>query len=969
MFPGRSPRRLPRKVRRSFRRTRLQLETLETRLAPATLTVLNTNDSGPGSLRQAILDANSTGGDNTVNFAAAVTGTVDLQTALPDLTSNIDLEGPGADKLTVHRSSAAGTPQFHIFNIPQATVTIAGLTLANAFFDGFDYDRGSGGAIFNSGTLTVTDSIFTGNTTGWSGGGIFNKWSLVVTNSTFVDNNSTSGGAITNAYGVSIATVSNCTFIGNSAKWGGGAIYNAATLTIDHDTFSGNNTQQDGGAIYSDAGKLTVSNSVFTANSAGLDGGGIYAGYFLLEITQSTIRDNSASRSGGAIAVAGYGGSIIDSTISGNSAGENGGGISNDTGGYILDLTNSTVTRNVCHGSGGGIYSRGSSRAIIQNATIAQNTVISDSTGGGHGGGIETAGALDLGNSIVAENSAPVAPDVGADLSRTTGLSSVGLSRVGHNLIGDGSGATGFDRTDLVGTSLSPIDPKLGPLQDNGGPTFTEALLPGSPAIDTGDGTEPYLPTYDQRGNPFARVSGRSVDIGAFEVQQPPSADLDLAMSVLPGLQQFVGRLVTYTLTVLNNGPDPATGVQLMDALPAGIRFIGATMTQGTFTEVDGTVNFQLGSLAVGSAASMTVVVAPAVAGDVTNTASVRASEDDPSLANNTATVRIFVEPSADLALTPAAAIDRGVAGEILTFTLTARNNGPYPATNVRVTDILPVGVHFVLAAASQGTFTQQQRVLTFQLGDLSVGSSAVVAVVLVPTQAVAITNVSTIQGNEPDPNLANDTVIQSIPIGSPSDPLTAFVIALYRDVLDRAPDAAGLGAWVQALYRGTPTTTVVRGFWESPERRGLQIDQLYATYLHRAADSAGRAGWVQALMLGMSEADVTRQFLLSQEYSATHTTAADFVNGLYADLFNRAGDANGAALWQGVLVAGVSKDLVVRAFLDSDEAYIDTVDRYYLSYLHQRPSPALERGWVTQLRSHFIGTDQLAEALLLSDT
>jgi hypothetical protein len=92
-------------------------------------------------------------------------------------------------------------------------------------------------------------------------------------------------------------------------------------------------------------------------------------------------------------------------------------------------------------------------------------------------------------------------------------------------------------------------------------------------------------------------------------------------------------------------------------------------------------------------------------------------------------------------------------------------------------------------------------------------------------------------------------------------------------------------------------------------------------------------------------------------------------VNGLYADLFNRAGDPSGAALWQGVLVAGVSKDLVVRAFLDSDEAYMNTVDRYYLSYLHQRPSSALERGWATQLRSHFIGTDQLAEALLLSDT
>src|SRR2546427_7806547 len=273
MFFGRSPRRPRHKERRSLRSYRLHLEALEPRLAPATLTVVNTNDSGPGSLRQAILDANSTGSDNTINFAADVTGTIDLQAALPDLTSNIDLEGPGADKLTLHRSSAEGMPKFHIFNIPGGTVTIAGLTLANAAFDGIDYDRGSGGAIFSSAALTVEDSVFTGNSTGWSGGGIFNKWSLVVTNSTFVDNSSTSGGAITNAYGVSTATVSNCTFIGNSGKYAGGAIVNAATLTISKDIFSGNRTLQgSGGAISSDTGKLTVSDSVFTGNSAGLDG-------------------------------------------------------------------------------------------------------------------------------------------------------------------------------------------------------------------------------------------------------------------------------------------------------------------------------------------------------------------------------------------------------------------------------------------------------------------------------------------------------------------------------------------------------------------------------------------------------------------------------------------------------------------------------------------------------------------------
>jgi Domain of unknown function (DUF4214) len=122
---------------------------------------------------------------------------------------------------------------------------------------------------------------------------------------------------------------------------------------------------------------------------------------------------------------------------------------------------------------------------------------------------------------------------------------------------------------------------------------------------------------------------------------------------------------------------------------------------------------------------------------------------------------------------------------------------------------------------------------------------------------------------------------------------------------------------------------------------------------------------WVQALMLGMSEADVTRQFLRSQEYESTRATAVDFVNGLYADLFLRAGDPSGTALWQGLLAAGVSRDSVVQAFLNSDEAYIRSVDRYYITYLHNIPSAAAERAWVTQLQSHFIGTDQLAEALL----
>jgi hypothetical protein len=90
------------------------------------------------------------------------------------------------------------------------------------------------------------------------------------------------------------------------------------------------------------------------------------------------------------------------------------------------------------------------------------------------------------------------------------------LTSLGHNLIGIGSGGSGYAPTDLVGTSTNPIDPKLGPLQDNGGPTWTMALLPGSPAIGAGGPTDSE---WDQRGPGYARTVNGATDIGAYEVQ------------------------------------------------------------------------------------------------------------------------------------------------------------------------------------------------------------------------------------------------------------------------------------------------------------------------------------------------------------------------------------------------------------------------------------------------------------------
>ena len=103
------------------------------------------------------------------------------------------------------------------------------------------------------------------------------------------------------------------------------------------------------------------------------------------------------------------------------------------------------------------------------------------------------------------------------------------LNSLGHNLIGDGSGGSGYAATDLVGTSASPIDPMLGPLQDNGGPTWTMALLPGSPALGAGG---PSDNEWDQRGPGYARTVNGMTDIGAYEVQPSGAGAAALAMRV-----------------------------------------------------------------------------------------------------------------------------------------------------------------------------------------------------------------------------------------------------------------------------------------------------------------------------------------------------------------------------------------------------------------------------------------------------
>jgi hypothetical protein len=231
---------------------------------------------------------------------------------------------------------------------------------------------------------------------------------------------------------------------------------------------------------------LTIQNTTISENTVAGSGwgGGVYNTGSLTAIN-STIRGNTGSFGGG---ISG-GATIINCTISGNSALFEGGGI--DGGGTISNCTISGNRTTVGHSRGGGI----SGGFTITNSTISENVSV-------NGGNICATGTVQLGNTIL--NSGAIFLLGGT------------VTSDGYNISSDNGGGFLTGPGDQINT-----DPLLGPLQDNGGPTLTHALLPGSPAINTGDPNFTPPPLYDQRGSPFVRVFDGRIDIGSFEVQLP----------------------------------------------------------------------------------------------------------------------------------------------------------------------------------------------------------------------------------------------------------------------------------------------------------------------------------------------------------------------------------------------------------------------------------------------------------------
>ena len=320
-----------------------------------------------------------------------------------------------------------------------------------------------------------------------SGGGILNWSALILNNSTVRDNT-----AISAVFGV---------------KGTGGGIESGgvgAQLTLNSSTVSGNTATYSAGGVHN-VGTVTLNSSTLSGNTAGSHGAG------LTNCCGGTATLNS-------------------STVSGNTAGDDGGGGGIFNSGQMI-ISNSTVSGNTATSHvGGGISNSGA--AVLNNSTLSGNTATI-------GGGIFTwgGGSTTLKNTIVA-NSSP------ADCSADGGT----ITSAGHNLIENTSGCTiGGD----TAGNITGVDPVLGPLADNGGPTKTHALLAGSPAIDAGS-TDCPPPFTDQRG--VARPQGAACDIGAYETLETiPTVSawglVVLTLLLLIGAKIWFARRATAAIT------------------------------------------------------------------------------------------------------------------------------------------------------------------------------------------------------------------------------------------------------------------------------------------------------------------------------------------------------------------------------------------------------------------------------------
>lgn len=649
------------RVRRPFG-TRLLLEKLEDRCTPSTLVV------------NSIADNMTPDNELTLREAIAIVNAGNLSGAGHVLTAAESGQIRGT--LGAHVTIAFGGPIFadatpDTITLVSGELAITGeVTILGTGADILSISGNNASRVFNitSATATITGMTISNGDVRDAGGGILNNGTL---------------------------TLTKCTVTDNKAAGDGGGILNNGTMHVANSIVSGNTAGHWGGGILNYGrlwqainGTLTLTNSILRGNTAGGAGGGIFNSHLAtVALRNSTVSGNTAGDGGGGILNDSAGTvTLLNCTVSGNTAGHWGGGIFNEETATTLTLLNCTISGNTAGVAGGGLFNNcdGTGTLTLSNCTITGNAAL-------EGGGII--------------NSNPSCNDSTDSALRRKIALRLKNTIVALNTGGDIAGPATDLGANLIGTSAAQL--KLGPLADNGGPTQTHALLPGSVAIDAGTGTDAFGNPVgtDQRG--VSRPQGRSSDIGAVEGNSAPllvdkvavRQDNDLSITIADGGTTAIpGTSVSYTIVVQNTGPTTATGANVTDAIPALLTnvtytAIGAGGAAGFTANGTGAI-YDTVTLPAGASITYTITgtVPASASGTLTCSAHVSIPDGflDSNPGNESATDTDVLIPHADLHITKTDGVTTVVPGTTVTYTIVVSNTGPSDAVGVWVQDIVP---------------------------------------------------------------------------------------------------------------------------------------------------------------------------------------------------------------------------------------------------------------------------------------
>jgi parallel beta-helix repeat protein len=981
------------------RTARLALEGLEARTVLTVFNVTTTADvlGGPAlSLRQAILDANLTGGPHTINLT--VPGTYQLTRfgnahdgtngALQILNPNLTINGLGAAVTVID-----GGGVDRVFDIERVGIALS--VPLSVTFNGVTIQHGLAGGNGNKGTdvngsttfgagiyspqvdLTLTNTVVAGNQAFNSGGGIW----------TDTGNVTITGGAVSD----------------NSADdEGGGLFTRSGAIALTNTTFAGNLAESSGGAVVIDsstsAGNLTIAGSTFSGNVAD-DGGGAIIDFSMVNkvsVTASTISDNTAESGGGGLEILAATFTIDHSTISNNTAGSTGGGIKDDfNSNQVLKITSSAVAGNTAGNDGGGIIS------IAASATFTSDSFSSNVAE--DGAGIDFSGiGLTLSSSHVDSNLAQNFAGGLSMLSRVNGSScTIAGSTLDDNRAASDDGGGSVQCTSLIVRNSSVSGNRTG--GSNGGldvqvttATFANVNVIGNVAGNGEGGLDLVQTTLTMTGCTIANNrSGNSVG-GMF-------AD---------GTATISGTIITGNHTAEAEGGLDFVGIQLS--------LVGVTITNNTaagsdggallFATNGGTVSnstisgnraaARAGGLEIDSSGGTLTITGCTISdnhagtdgGGVLHDGGGTLTLSNVTLFGNTAGVNgggIAHETTASALNLLNVTIDGNAA---------ANGGGVFsnqPTVNVRNTLIAGNAANAGQGPDVNGTFATQgfnfigvadaaSTGFTNGTSHDQVGSAAAPLVARLGllennggstfTQALLPGSPAIGRG---DPSGAPTTdqrgfmrpATPSIGAFEPQSAANAsanqvFVESVFETLLGR-PAGTGAAGFVSELNAGAATVTVVLQIEASLEYRMDQVQALYQHYLHRNADAVGLQGFANFLGQGGTLKQVAAVLTGSQEYFDLHGDSTNaFLDALYQDVLGRQVDPGGRAGFSQALAGGMTRGQAASLILGSAEYQGNLVQADFQSFLGRSAEPAAQAFFVNELQHG--GSDQLVLAQVL---